>query len=530
MNGHRSLSFYTARLKERALAQKQPFVFCCCAVFLWGLLAHAYGFLHNILSHDVLNAFIATQTEENWKIELGRFFVPVYRTIFRGAVSLPWLLGLMGLLWTSVSVFLTVKILNVRSKLLTVLIAGVMTTNITNIAQIATYIYEFDINCFALMLSVMAAFIWDRKKSIWHLAAAAGLVFVSIGLYQAYFAVTVTLMVWKSVMELFAERDIKAVIARGLQGIAALLVGCILYVILGKIVYAVSGVPASGRTNVFDLQGGIVFQYLRLIKPALGWFVDSILHQSYYSVPYALAVAALTGSMVVLSVCFFVRKKFEIKRVLLICLLVLLTPFAMACIYFISKGQNLHDLTKFSLWLFFVFMAQFAFWLAGEFGLPGKPARLVRLFSCGLVLLILWQNVVLANTAYVKKELEANAALSTMTRVVTVMEQQKDYVPKETPVAFIGVSPYVTRASHMDRVKHITGMRRNAVIPSDASEYYYNAYKAYFEYVLRYPIVLCTDEIHAQLKEDPRVLEMPVYPAEGCMQIIDGVLIVKLGE
>ena len=181
MNGHRSLSFYTARLKERALAQKQPFVFCCCAVFLWGLLAHAYGFLHNILSHDVLNAFIATQTEENWKIELGRFFVPVYRTIFRGAVSLPWLLGLMGLLWTSVSVFLTVKILNVRSKLLTVLIAGVMTTNITNIAQIATYIYEFDINCFALMLSVMAAFIWDRKKSIWHLAAAAGLVFVSIG-------------------------------------------------------------------------------------------------------------------------------------------------------------------------------------------------------------------------------------------------------------------------------------------------------------------------------------------------------------
>ena len=48
--------------------------FCWMCTFLWGLVAHAYGFMQNSFSHDALNAFIATKTEDIWKIELGRIF------------------------------------------------------------------------------------------------------------------------------------------------------------------------------------------------------------------------------------------------------------------------------------------------------------------------------------------------------------------------------------------------------------------------------------------------------------------------
>ena len=161
------------RAKCRLLAHKEMLWLCFISVFLWGFLAHGYGFIHNPLCHDSLNAFIATQAEELIKAEVGRFFVPIYRAVFRGPVAMSWLIGIMGLLWTAIALFLVVKVLDIRSKVLTVLTAGIMVTNITNIAQIATYIHEYDCNAFSLMLSILAVYFWDRDKGLLSIVAGS---------------------------------------------------------------------------------------------------------------------------------------------------------------------------------------------------------------------------------------------------------------------------------------------------------------------------------------------------------------------
>ena len=103
------------RLSDRAkcylLSQKETLWLCFISVFLWGFLAHGYGLIHNPLCHDSLNAFIATQAEELTKAEVGRFFVPIYRAVFRGPVAMSWLIGIMSLLWTAIALFLVVNIL-----------------------------------------------------------------------------------------------------------------------------------------------------------------------------------------------------------------------------------------------------------------------------------------------------------------------------------------------------------------------------------------------------------------------------------
>ena len=142
---------------------------------------------------------------------------------------------------------------------------------------------------------------------------------------------------------------------------------------------------------------------------------------------------------------------------------------------------------------------------------------------------MLWQNVVLANTAYVKKELEADAALSRMTRVVTMLEQRDDYVYEETTVAFVGADNTAGTIPGMEKVRYITGLDSDNTIPRDTSRYYYNAYEAYFKYVLDYPIKLCSDELHDSLKVDPQVQEMPAFPSDGCMKTVNGVLVIKMG-
>ena len=42
------------------------------AVFLFGLAAHAYGFLRAGFSHDMLNALVVEPVETYWKMQLGR--------------------------------------------------------------------------------------------------------------------------------------------------------------------------------------------------------------------------------------------------------------------------------------------------------------------------------------------------------------------------------------------------------------------------------------------------------------------------
>ena len=148
---------------------------------------------------------------------------------------------------------------------------------------------------------------------------------------------------------------------------------------------------------------------------------------------------------------------------------------------------------------------------------------------CLLVLLLLWQNVVLANAAYVKKGLDAEATLSVMTRVVARMEDEERYVPGETAVAFIGAYEHGDITPGMAELHGIVGMQFNHSIVTDASYYYYNAYLAYFDYVLNCPVQLCSDEEHARLESDARVAEMPAFPHRDCLQWVDEILVVKMG-
>ena len=50
--------------KAAVLSDKRLWL-CLLATLVWGLVAHAYGFLNGNFSHDSLNAFYATDAE-NW--------------------------------------------------------------------------------------------------------------------------------------------------------------------------------------------------------------------------------------------------------------------------------------------------------------------------------------------------------------------------------------------------------------------------------------------------------------------------------
>ena len=109
--------------------------------FLWGLVAHGYCFVNNIASHDALNNFYIA---EKWsKGSFGRFFYPIYISITRGRILLPWLVGIIGVFWTALAVYLIVRIFDIQKKIIICLISAIGITNRTVYALSATYLHYF---------------------------------------------------------------------------------------------------------------------------------------------------------------------------------------------------------------------------------------------------------------------------------------------------------------------------------------------------------------------------------------------------
>ena len=183
--------------------ERKLLLLCFAAVFGFGLVAHAYGFLHAGFSHDMLNALVADHLETYWKMQLGRPGIVLYRRIIRGVIAAPWQLGLLSLLWLSLGCFLMAKLFRGKSHVFPVVLAGILTVNITTVAMTATYLYEMDADLFAMLLGVCAVFLWDRYG--WPGALLGTLLTACcMGIYQSMVSVPVTLVMLLSIAALLS--------------------------------------------------------------------------------------------------------------------------------------------------------------------------------------------------------------------------------------------------------------------------------------------------------------------------------------
>lgn len=499
--------------------------------FIWGLLAHAYAFFNSNFSHDCLNSMMGGAIEEKWKVELGRYFVPVYRAILRGNITLPWVIGVLGLLWTGFAVCLTIKLFDIKKKVVIVLIAGVMVTNITYISQIATYLYEFDFDAFALLMAVAAVYVWKKWNGQRGIIVGSIFIMMSIGIYQAYFAVALTLVICVCLKELFDETTIREIVLNGIKAIAMFLCGGTLYFITGKIIYRMMNLVQQSRTDVFDFSeiGNPIKYYVVLLLKTLIDLPKRLLHAAYPTGIIYTIVIVMICIISILLIYTFTHKKMESTRVIIIFMLLAALALSMNSIHFLSRGEA-HDLMIYSVWLFYVIVLLYTQWFSEEKSITSKWRKIPQIIACILVAIVLWQNIIISNTAYLKKDLEAKSTLATMTRVVAMMEEQEGYEYGETVIAFVGANHVYGNIDKFDRVRNITGLRANNALSSDSVTPRYNTYRSYLTNVLNYPINIVEEEKRIELKENVIVKNMPSFPEKGCMMLIDDILVVKMGD
>lgn len=489
--------------------------------YLWGLAAHGYMFLSNALTHDSMNEMMLSGQRVAHRIELGRIFVPLMR-LLRGKIAAPWLVGLVGLGFIAIAVYLITRVFDVENRWVICLTSGILTVNLTVIALIATYIHDFDADSLALLCAVLGVFLWKNSKKGFLYGSVA--VMASLGLYQSQISVTITLVLILCILWLLEGRPWKTVLVEGCKAIAMLILGGILYLCAMKLVTAVSGTDlATGGYNTLDKM--LLLTPGRLVYLCLyAWFmVLRGIHHASSSYPAAIAetlgILAMGACVVLVGIRLASRKIRTPAKVLTVVLCALL-PLGANVSHVLSNGES-HDLMREAFWLVYLLLLLLAF------RQEGKKKQAVRWISAGLVAVILWGNVQVANGVYTGKRFVQDANLSLFTRITYRMEQFPGYVSGETPVAFIGKPTEILMDLPEEYQRYQLVHALDPFVNDVLDQPYY---QQYYQYVLMNPAVFASDGQREVLMQREDVAQMPNYPATGSMAMVEGILVVKLGD
>ena len=494
------------------------------------VLLHGYRYVSLGFSHDSL-AF-AWQPDLEWQISLGRYMQPFYWWIIRGRIAAPFIVGVLSYGYMVGSVYGVASLLDLKAKTSLFLLAGLMCGSLAFIALDATYSHTADVYMLALMLNIAAAWLCLRgRRRVPSVLAAVVLLVISTGLYQAYLQVfTALTMVWALLRLLKTDdRAIPEAAARCAQSFLALMLAMALFFVGYYVVMAVTGVEAVSRENSIGgmkvLSGAALVD---MVKTTWKMPLRQLGRLQGRIAPLArmlTAVVLMTGAAATIFTAR--RSRVSAWQALGMAVLVLLLPFGMNWICLFCSGA-VHDLMMYAyiVPLLAALAANERAWnlaLADEGKQIGKKTRAAACVLPLAVLTLLFDRGIYANQMYLKKDLEYDATLSVMTRVVDRIEQVEGYIPGETPVEFLGDIQRSQLAMTRPAFAHLgslTGTEENYAIT------YGDTFWMYLEDVMGYPIKRFRE---TKNEEQERVTgDMPCFPDKDSVQMVDGVVFVKL--
>ena len=155
------------------------------STFLVGLLCHMPIMLRDIPNHDGLASMYFDQN----MITSGRWFLTVACGV-SSYYTLPWLIGLLAMLYLGIASALLVEFLEVRQGWAAAVIGGLLAV-FPSLASTFAYVFTMDGYMLAVLLAVLAVLL-TKKYRLGFLPGALCLA-CSLGIYQSYLPFAVLL-------------------------------------------------------------------------------------------------------------------------------------------------------------------------------------------------------------------------------------------------------------------------------------------------------------------------------------------------
>lgn len=486
-----------------------------------GLMVHLYVFVNKLPNHDDIGHLFSA----DYGTASGRWLLSTVLSL-DGAFSMPWLIGLLSVLCLAGTACFTVSLLRIRHPLGCVVTAAIL-VSFPTVTATFSYMFTADAYFFSLLLAAFGAYAAVRLR--WGVLIGAASITLSMGIYQSYLGVAAVLMVGALLFEtLDGKRSFQELFLKGVWLVASLGAAVIAYMVIVRItsrsvpLVDYMGISEMGKISLTELPWLIAKSYGKYVKFFL--MNDSGCHFGFLR--YAFAAAGLCT--VALGVLLLRERRLGGARTALAVALAAVYPLAGNLIY-VMVPSDVHMLMIYGLSYLLIAPVALADYMEdGGKKLPLQPFRAAAGWIILLTMaLTAYSYAVTANAAYLKIDLSLRQCTAYSTRLLDKIESCEGY-RQGMPVVLVGSD---TREDALTPTPELNSIDMTGVFDLGGFRASYT-YGHFLRYYLGFTgeVYLGDSENALALAQRDSVQQMPLYPEQGSVQVIDGAVVVKLND
>ncbi len=502
---------------------KAAFLTC----FLLGVVIHMPVLLSDIPNHDGLDSMYFDQN----MVTSGRWFLMV-ACGFSSFYTLPWVIGLLGILFLSITAAVLCELLEIRRNWAVVLTSGLL-VSFPALASTFAYVFTLDGYMLAMLLAVSAV-LFTKKYARGYLPGAVCLAF-SMGIYQAYLSFAMILSVF-AVMMLFAGEKAEGTSAADKAGskLSAFsgalhylymgVLGAGLYLVLLQVLLKVQGKVLADYQGIDGMmsgtagKSGILDSVINMYRDFFAFtFKGNVLFQNVISLTACIVLGTVTAIAVVL----LMRNRKYWKNpvgLVIIVLALLALPLATNVILLISPSVTYHLLMRYQ-WVLYLIGAV-ALIGGNEYGRAG--IWLEWAVCLGAFVLVFCYGIT-DNIAYSNLQKRYEKTYSYCVRLLDRIEQTEGYYPG-IPIAMVGVvgdEQYPVTDLTLPVTSNMIGMNGDILL------YRGDNYRSFIRNYLGATLNILPAEAMEEMYYSQEYIDMDSFPGADSIRIIDGVMYVK---
>ena len=219
---------------------------CVVVGLVIGWITHFY-----MLTHKLTNWDDATNLAQYGSGDfLGRWFLKyIHRLGTR--YSIPAIHGVLMILILTLSACLVLEILHLHSTTAAILVPSLMVT-FPSVACTMTFMFMAHTSAIAIFMICMAIYLLRKYK--WGFIPCTVLLICSLGVYQSYISIAITLMLLGMIVDLLEDKDVWRTLKHGILCVIVLLVTVGVYMWLCHVIYPnIDNETYGGIGNMGDI-------------------------------------------------------------------------------------------------------------------------------------------------------------------------------------------------------------------------------------------------------------------------------------
>ncbi len=489
--------------------------------FIAGLIAHGYiMFSYSPNRDEFISIF-----HHGSGYDFGRWFhTALGNLLFRidGCYSMPWLNGLIFLLFLSLAALLFAEPFGIKNRVLKYLF---MILFVVFPVATATLSYMATAPFYALGVFLIALGFFASVKYKYGFIFGIFALCASMGIYQAYFALlAATVFFFFFIKLLSAEETFKESLFRALKHLAMLVAGLLSYFVINKIVLVVKHVELTDYQNLSSMGDYSLSGIIKALGQCYRDFFGIFTGDHYFIFPYKILNFIVLVLWILFAACVLylivTRTKKQPLNVVFVLGLMLLMPVAFflinpMCAEFMN---GIHTLMCYGA--FFMFAAPIL-----VFDKTDLKVQAERYLSCAvsaILIFVVFIYIRYSNMTYFAYDLHYDQAYFEFSSVADGIRNAEGYAD-ELPVVFVGNYTDHSKLWELRYADALTGAYNTGYV-MNGEERRANFFRFFlgFTYNEEYP----TEEILA----DPEIKAMPSFPDNGSIKVVDGRVIVKFSD